>query len=99
MLLVTRLPGVTLIAHEAGPELEARYGLFQPRDLLLLGDIELLLPQQRHFSSQGISRVVTRPHPDLAVTELGDRIDGLVQEVAIVRDDNGRSVEILNERL
>src|SRR6185437_17075951 len=71
-LLVARLLDMTLIHDDAGPELEARNRLLQPRDLLLLRGEALLLALQRQLARDGIGRVSARPERDGAFLQFGD---------------------------
>jgi hypothetical protein len=70
----------------ARPELEPRDRLLEPRDLLLLGHVELLLTLERDLLRDRERRVVAVPDRDPPVVELGDLIDGVVQQVAVVGD-------------
>ncbi len=88
---------MALVDDDAGPELEARDGLLQPGDLLLLGDVELLLAQQRHLARDGIGGVVARPERDLPMLKLGDLANRLVEQIAVVRDDHHGAGELAHE--
>ena len=92
-LLVPSLSDVPLVGNPARPELEAANRLFEPLDLLLLRHELLLLALQLELAREGVGRVVARPHPDPAPVERGDLRDGLVEQVAIVRDDDGGAVK------
>src|SRR5829696_3085571 len=82
-LFVTDLFDVTLIYHQAGPEFEAPNRLFEPRYLLLLCDVELLLSFELEFARDRIRRVIARPRGDPAVFQLGDLLHRLVEQVAV----------------
>ena len=83
-LLVARLLDVTLVDDAARPVLEAADRLLEPRDLLLLGHIQLLLPLQLELARDAVRRVVARPHADPTAVELRDLGDGLVEEITVV---------------
>ena len=53
-LLVPRLGDVALVHDEPRPVLEPPDRLLEPRDLLLLGHVELLLPLQRDLLRHGV---------------------------------------------
>ena len=90
---------MTFVYHQAGPELETPDRLFEPRYLLLLGDVELLLSLELELPRQGIRRVVAGPRGDPPVFQLGDLLHRLVQQVAVVGDDNNGAVERADDRL
>ena len=92
-LLVARLLDVALVDDARRPVLEAADRLLEARDLLLLGDVHLLLALQLELARDGVRGVVARPHADAAAGELGDLRDGLVEQVAVVRDGDDRAVE------
>src|SRR6516162_4731328 len=92
-LLVPRLLDVTLVDDAARPVLESPDCFLEPRDLLLLRDVELLLALELELARNGVRRIVARPHPNLAAAQLGDLGDGLVEEIAVVGDGDDRAVE------
>ena len=83
-LLVPGLLDVALVDHHRRPELEPGDRLLQTRDLLLLRHVELLLALERDLLRHRERRVVARPQRDLPAVELGDLIDRVVQQVAVV---------------
>ena len=92
-LLVARLLDVALVDDTRRPVLEAADRLLEASDLLLLRDVHLLLALQLELARDGVRGVVARPHANAAAGELGDLRDGLVEEVAVVRDGDDRAVE------
>ena len=96
-LLVARLLDVPLVDDDARPELEARHGLLQPLDLLLLRHVVLLLAGQRQFFLHRIGRVVALVERQPPVGQLGDLRHGVVQQVAVVRDDHHRAGEVAHD--
>ena len=65
-LLVARLLDVTLVGDPVRPVLEAADRRLQPLDLLLLGDVLLLLALQLELAGERVGGVVARPHADPA---------------------------------
>ena len=98
-LRVARALDVALVDDAVGPVLEAPDRLLEARDLLLLGDPLLLLTDELDLAGDGVRRVVARPHADAAVLELGDLRDGLVEEVAVVGDDEDGALEVPDDLL
>ena len=98
-LLVAGLLDVTFVYDQVGPELEAPDRLFEPCYLFLLRDIELLLPFELQLPRHGISRVVAWPGCDPPVFEFGDLLHRLVEQVAVVGDDDDRAIERADDRL
>jgi len=98
-LLVARLLDMPLVDHAAGPVLEAADRFLEPRDLLLLGHVRLLLPLQLELARHGVRGIVARPHPDAAARELGDLADRLVEQVAVVRDRDDGTFEGAHQQL
>src|SRR5581483_2732600 len=92
-LLVPRLFDVPLVDDPVRPVLEAPHRLLEPRNLLLLRHVELLLAVQLELASEGVGGVVAGPHADATSRELRDRGDGLVEEVPVVRDGDDGAVE------
>jgi hypothetical protein len=97
-LLVAGLLDVALVDDDARPELEPGDGRFKAGDLFLLGDVVLLLAQERQLLLGGVGGVVALPDaqpgglsPD--GLHLGDLADGLVEEVAVMGDDDDGTVE------
>jgi hypothetical protein len=98
-LLDPGLPGVPLVLRVVRPLLEAQCRLLEERYLLLLGNVELLPALERELSCQRVGRVVTGPGPYLPILKLGDLRDRLIQQVAVVGDDNDGPVEAPNQGL
>ena len=98
-LLVARLLDVTLVDDPVRPVLEPADRSLQPLDLLLLRDVLLLLSLQLELARERVRGVVAGPHPDPASVELGDLADGLVEQVAVVRDGDGSAVECREQAL
>ena len=98
-LLVARLLDVPLVDDAARPVLEAADRFLEARDLLLLRHVHLLLALQLELARDGVRGVVPRPHANLAAGELGDLRDRLVEQVAVVRDRDDRTVEGTHQRL
>src|SRR5215213_7287743 len=92
-LFVAGLLDVTFVYDHAGPELEAPDRLFEPCYLFLLRDVELLLSFELELPRHGISRVVAGPRGDPPVFQPGDLLHRLVQQVAVVGDDNDGAIE------
>src|SRR5262249_9878854 len=57
-LLVPRLLDMPLVDHSARPVLEPADRFLEPGDLLLLRDVQLLLPLQLELAAHGVRRVV-----------------------------------------
>ena len=98
-LLVARLLDVALVDHAVRPVLEAPDRLLEARDLLLLGDVELLLPVERDLLRHRVRGVVPRPHRDHAAVQLRDLRHGVVQQVPVVRDADDGAREIRDQVL
>ena len=98
-LLVPRLLDVPLVDDPVRPVLEPPDRCFEPLDLLLLRHVLLLLALQLELPGERVGGVVARPHADRAAVELGDLTDRLVEQVAVVRDGDDRSVEAGDEAL
>src|SRR5215213_8596292 len=98
-LLDPGLAGVSLVLRVLSPLLEAPDRLFQPRYLLLLGDVELLLALEHELPRERVGRVVAGPRLRLPAIQLGDLRDGLVKQVAVVGDDDDGSVEAPDQTL
>src|SRR5215216_2447985 len=98
-LLDPGLAGVSLVLRVVSPLLEAPDRLFQPRYLLLLGDVELLLALERELPRERVGRVVAGPRLCLPAIQLGDLRNGLVQQVAVVGDDDDGPVEAPDQGL
>src|SRR5690348_14192154 len=92
-LLVARLLDVTFVDDAASPVLETTDRLFEPRDLLLLRHVQLLLSLQLELARDRVGRVVAAPHADRAAGQLRDPADGLVKQIAVVRYRDDRAVE------
>ena len=90
---------MALVDDAVGPVLEAPDRVLEAGDLLLLGDPLLLLTDELDLAGDGVRRVVAGPHADAAVLELGDLRDGLVEEVAVVGDDEDGALEVPDELL
>ena len=90
-LLVARLLDVALVDDAARPVLEAPDRLLEPRDLLLLRDVELLLPLQLELARDRVGGVVAGPDADLPVVRARrSPSTRLVEQVAVVRDQRRR---------
>ena len=98
-LLVARLLDVALVDDAVRPVLEAPDRRLQPLDLLLLRHVRLLLARQLELAGERVGGVVARPHAHAAAVERGDLADRLVEQVAVVRDDDRRAVEARDETL
>ena len=99
-LLVARLLDVPLVDDAARPVLEAPDRLLEPRDLLLLRDVQLLLALQLELARDRVRGVVAAATCGCAPPfELGDLGHGLVEQVAVVRDGDDRTVERAHQML
>ena len=98
-LFVAGLLDVAFVRDEAGPELEASYGLLEARYLFLLRDVELLLPFEFELAGHGIRRVVAWPECDATVFQLGYLLDRLVEQIAVVGDYDDGAVERAHDGL
>ena len=97
--LTLRLLGRALVDADVRPVAEAADRLLQARDLLLLGDVALLLALELDLAGDGVGGVRAGPDPHAAVVELRDRRDALVEQVAVVGDHQHRAVEAGHEPL
>ena len=98
-LFVIGLAFVALVQHHPRPEPEARDRRLQPFDLLLLRAVNLRLANLRQFFLGGVAGVVALPALErhalfVRPFELDDHVHRLIQQVAIVGDDNDRAAEI-----
>jgi hypothetical protein len=90
---------VALVDNAVRPVLEAADRGLEARDLLLLGDPLLLAPDELELARDGVGGVVAGPHADPPALELGDLRHGLVEQVAVVGDDQHRAREARDELL
>ena len=78
---------------------EAPHRLLEPRDLLALRH-ELLLPAlELEPARHRVGGVRAGPDADAAAVELGDRVDALVEQVAVVGDHEDCAVEVVDQLL
>ena len=82
------LARVAFVDHHAGPQLEPRDGRLDLVDTLLLRLVKLLLAQRRQLLVDREGRVGAGPDRDLTAFELGDTVDHLVEQVAVMGDDH-----------
>ena len=94
---------MALVDHDAGPELEPLDRRLEPRDLLLLRRVVLLLPAQRDLLLHHEGGVVALPDRESRAArdrlEIRDPLDRVVEEIPIVRDDHDRALEFADEPL
>ena len=102
-MLVAGLLDVPLVDDEAGPELESLHRGLEPRDLLLLRRVVLLLTPQRDLLLHHVRGVVARPvHQARAGggrLELRDAVDRVIEQIPVVRHDDHGAVEFREEPL
>ena len=98
-LLHARGHDEALVVALVEPLLEAADHLLQPRDLLLLGLVLVLLLLHRQLAGDGVGGVVAGPERDGAAVQLGDGGDGLVQQVAVMADHHHGTVEAAHQAL
>src|SRR4051812_21828916 len=90
---------VALVDDAVRPVLEAPDRLLEAGDLLLLGDVLLPAPDELELARDRVGGVVARPQADPPAVQLGDPGDGLVEQVAVVGDDQHRTREARHELL
>ena len=98
-LLDARLARGPLVDADVRPVPEAADRLLEPGDLLLLGDVLSALPLELELPGDRIGGVAAGPDPDPPAVELRDRADARVEQMAVVRDHQGRAVELTDDPL
>jgi hypothetical protein len=79
--------------------LEALGRLLEPRDLLALRDVDLLPALELDLAGDGVGGVAAVPHAHAAVVELGDVVDALVEQMAVVGDHHDGAGEAVDHGL
>ena len=96
---VPRLAFVARVLGDARPVLKAFDGLLDLADAFLLRRVLLLLPQARQFALRGVPAVVAGPDLQHTRLQFDDLPDHLVQQPAVVRNDDDGALVVADKGL
>ena len=91
--------GKLLIVILLGPQLKTGNSLLNGCNLFLLGGVKLLLAQAAQFPLTGIGGVIAVVEGDTAVFQLGNVRCHLVQQIAVVGNDEDTARVLLEQFL